>query len=147
MQYSDGGSTHTATRAVSGTPTARARVTVSEWFGPNDCTNCMPFDFGPVTVGSSVEQTFTVYNTGALPATSLAPAAGLNTPFAYKTPGGYPGNGGNCGTMLAAGNWCQVVVVFAPQLAGPASAMLSITYDDTFMSPLTASRALAGTGQ
>ena len=109
----------------------------------NNATATLAF---PV-VGGSNERTFTVYNTGALAATSLAPAPGLNAPFGYKTPGGYPGNGGNCGTMLAAGNWCQLVVVFAPQLAGPAAGTLAVSYDDTFMSPLTASRALAGTGQ
>ena len=73
-------------------------------------------------------------------------APGLNAPFGYKTPGGYPGNGGDCGNMLAAGNWCQLVIVFAPQSAGPASASVAVSYDDTFVSPLTASRGITGTG-
>ncbi len=69
VSYSDGGTPATATRAVTGTPTARAHVTVAEFFGPNNCTNCGPFGFGTVAVGSTIEQTFTVYNTGALTAT------------------------------------------------------------------------------
>jgi len=146
VAYNDGGTTRTAIRGVTGTPTARAHVTVAEFFGPNNCTNCSPYDFGSVAAGGTIERTFTVYNTGKLPATSLAPAPGLNAPFGYKAPGGYPGSGGNCGNMLAAGSWCQLVIVFAPQSAGAASASVAVNYDDTFLSPLAASRAVTGTG-
>jgi len=146
VAYNDGAATRTAIRAVSGTPTARAHVTVAEFFGPNNCSNCSPFDFGNVAVGMSAEYTFTVYNTGALAATAMSPSGGPSAPFAYKAPGGYPGSGGDCGGMLAAGAWCQLVVVFAPQSSGNASAALGISYNDTFMSPLLASRAITGTG-
>ena len=140
--YSDGGATRTTTRAVSGTPTARAHVTVAEFFGPNNCSDCSPFDYGSVAVGNTLEHMFTVYNTGALTATGLMAAAGLNAPFAYKAPGGYPGNGGSCGMSLGAGMSCQLVVVFAPQSTGAASATLGVSYDDSFMSPLAASKPL-----
>jgi hypothetical protein len=145
VAYNDGGATRTAIRAISGTPTARAHVTVAEFFGPNNCSDCSPFDFGATAVGTSNEHTFTVYNTGALPATAMS-ASGPSTPFAYKTPGGYPGSGGDCSGMLAAGAWCQLVVVFTPQAGGTASSTLGISYNDTFMSPLLATRALSGTG-
>jgi len=145
VAYNDGGATRTAIRAISGTPTARAHVTVAEFFGPNNCSDCSPFDFGATAVGTSNEHTFTVYNTGALPATAMS-ASGPSTPFAYKAPGGYPGSGGDCSGMLAAGAWCQLVVVFTPQAAGTASSTLGISYNDTFMSPLLATRAISGTG-
>ena len=145
VAYNDGGATRTAIRAMMGTPTVRAHVTVAEFFGPNNCSNCMPFDFGAVALGTSLEHVFTVYNTGALPA-SLTPAAGLNPPFAYKAPGGYPGNGGTCGSTLAAGTSCQLVVVFAPQTAGTANSTINLGYDDTFASPQSASRAITGSG-
>jgi hypothetical protein len=48
--------------------------------------------------------------------------------------------------MLAAGASCQLVIVFAPQIAGTANGMLGLTYDDTFASPLGASRAITGSG-
>jgi hypothetical protein len=146
VAYSDGAAAHTAVRTVSGTPTARAHVTVAEFFGVNNCANCSPFDFGNVAVGNAVEHTFTVYNTGALPATALMPAAGLSAPFAYKGAGGYPGSGGDCGAALPAGSFCYLVVVFAPQSPGTASRTLAVSYNDTFLSPLTASRAITGAG-
>jgi hypothetical protein len=144
VAYSDGVATRTAVRAVTGTPTASAHVTVAEFFGPNNCSDCSPFDFGDVSTSTTVEHVFTVYNTGALAATSLAPMAGLNAPFGYKAPGGYPGNGGSCGTMLAAGTSCQLVVVFAPQSAGTASSTLAVSYTDTSMAPMTALRMITG---
>ena len=146
VAYSDGGTPATATRAVTGTPTARANLTVSEFPGPNNCTNCGPYGFATVAVGGTMEQTFTVYNTGALTATGLGPTAGLASPFGYKGTSGYPGNGGSCGPTLAPNSQCQLVVVFAPQSPSTASATLAVAYDDTFTSPLIASRALTGTG-
>jgi hypothetical protein len=146
VAYNDGATTRTAIRGVMGTPTARAHLTVAEFFGPNNCSDCGPFDYGSVAAANTLEHTFTVYNTGALPATSLMPTSGLNAPFAYKAPGGYPGNGGTCGSMLAAGTSCQLIVVFAPQGAGSANSTINLGYDDTFASPLTASRAITGTG-
>jgi hypothetical protein len=64
----------------------------------------------------------------------------------YKAPGGYPGNGGTCGSTLAAGTSCQLVVVFAPQTAGTANSPINLGYDDTFASPQSASRAITGSG-
>jgi hypothetical protein len=146
VSYNDGGATRTSVRALTGTPTARAHVTVAEFFGVNNCTNCGPFDFGTVPAGGSLEQTFTVYNTGALAATGLMPTAALTAPFSYKGTSGYPGTGGDCGAALGAGNFCSLVIVFHPLGAGPASSTVGVIYDDTFLSPLGASRAVTGTG-
>jgi hypothetical protein len=38
------------------------------------------------------------------------------------------------------------IVVGLPQATGTAAATLGISYNDTFMSPLLASRAITGTG-
>ena len=50
------------------------------------------------------------------------------------------------GASLGAGNFCSLVIVFHPLVAGPASSTVGIIYDDTFLSPLGASRAVTGTG-
>ena len=139
VAYSDGVATRTAVRAVSGTPTAQAHVTVAEFFGPNNLQQLLAVRLRQRRrPARHVEHVFTVYNTGALAATSLAPMAGLNAPFAYKSPGGYPGSGGTCGSTLVAGTSCQLVVVFAPQSAGTASSTLAVSYTDTSMAPMTA---------
>jgi hypothetical protein len=146
IAYSDAGTPGTAARGVTGTPTARAHLSVSEFAGPNGCNNCGPYNFGAVAVGGSIAQTFTVYNTGALPAINLAAAGGLGAAFAYQGTSGYPGTGGSCQTTLAPNSQCQLAVLFTPQAVGTASGTLSVSYDDTFMSPLTAGRAVTGTG-
>ena len=78
---------------------------------------------------------------------SVCGAPGLTAPFAYKGAGGYPGTGGSCGAMLAAGEWCQVVIVFAPQAVGTHTRTLAIGYSDTMLPALTATHTITGTGQ
>jgi hypothetical protein len=147
VAYNDGAAIRTAVRAVSGTPTARAQLNVSEYFGaPTGCTNCGPFDWGTVPVGGSLEHTFTVYNTGALTATGIMPSGSLAAPFAFKGLSGYPGQGGNCAASLPAGQFCTLVLVFAPQSTGPATGSVGVLYDDSFMSPRGVERAMQGTG-
>ena len=146
VAYSDAGTPETAVRSMIGTPTARANLTVSEFPGPSNCTNCAPYDFGTVAAGGTIQQTLTVFNTGAATATSLAAAAGLAAPFSYAGTMGFPGSGGSCHLKLAPNSQCQLVIVFAPQGAGTASGTVAVGYDDIFLSPLTASRAITGTG-
>jgi hypothetical protein len=146
VAYYDGAATRTAVRAVTATPTSRAHLTVAEYFGPSNCNNCGPYDWGTVPAGTSLEHTFTVYNTGALTATGLMPSSSLAAPFAFKGPSGYPGQGGNCAASLPSNQWCQLVLVFAPQRVGPATGSIGVIYDDTFLSPLDAERAMQGTG-
>jgi hypothetical protein len=147
VAYNDGGAVRTTVRAVAAAPTSRANVTIAPWFGPNNCTSCGDFDVGTVSVGSSREQVFTLYNTGALAATSMTPAPGLTAPFSYKGTGGYPGTGGDCGVMLPPGGSCQLVIVFAPQAAGTQTRTLAIGYSDTMLPALTATHTITGTGQ
>ncbi len=145
VAYNDGGATRTAIRAMIGTPTARAHVTVAEFFGPNNCSNCMPFDFGAVAVGHSLEHMFTVYNTGALPA-SLTPAVGLTAPFAYKAPRGAIRQRRHLRIdarrrhLVPAGRRVRAAD------RGDLEQHVNLGYDDTFVSPQSASRAITGSG-
>jgi hypothetical protein len=146
VSYNDGAVTRTAVRSLMGTGTTNANLTVSEYFGPNFCTDCTPYDMGSVAVGGSIEHTFTITNTGARTATAIAPTSTLVTPFSYKGVSGYPGTGGDCGAMLAAGNSCSLVVVFTPQSSGLVMGTLGITFSDSTMFAGMASRAIQGTG-
>ncbi|MCA9649838.1 MAG: hypothetical protein H6712_03170 [Myxococcales bacterium] len=85
------------------------------------------FDFGPVMAGSSGEHSFTVTNVGGIEATALQglpPAA----PFDYAG-GAFPGQGGDCGASLPAGDACTVVLAFAPAQWGPFQGELVLTHD------------------
>ena len=55
-------------------------------------------------------------------------------------------SGGAASVQASANRFLTLLVVFAPQSASIASATLAVAYDDTFASPLIASRALVGTG-
>ncbi|HVU51293.1 MAG TPA: choice-of-anchor D domain-containing protein, partial [Polyangia bacterium] len=100
------------------------------------------YDFGTLSTTGSKTHVFHVENDGGLAAASLAPAA---LPASYSYPGGYPGLGGSCGTALAAGAACTLVVSFAPQSAGTFPGTLSLGYDDG-TGPQSASRAVTGKG-
>src|SRR5581483_4743896 len=47
--------------------------------------------------------------------------------FSFKS-GPYPGSGGDCGTMLASGASCTIVVTFTPAGAGPKSGTITLSY-------------------
>jgi len=94
-----------------------------------------------------IEHVFTLSNTGALAATGLASNGSLAPPFAFEGPSGYPGAGGSCGTSLPAGQSCSLVLVFSPSTAGTFAGTAGVRYDDSWMSPLVATRELEGTGQ
>jgi hypothetical protein len=133
LGYNDGVTTQSATRPLTGTGAAAAALSISD--GPT-------YDFGLRANGASVTHTFTVTNNGGVAATSVAgnlPGA----PFSY--PGvSFPG-GGNCGTTLAAGTSCTVVVAFSPTVSGPASAALTVMYNDGAVAGRSASVSLSGT--
>jgi hypothetical protein len=147
ITHYDGAATRTATRSMIATPTPRAYLYLSEYFGPSNCTGCGPYDFGVTPVGTPLEHVFTLTNTGALAATGIASDGSIAGPFSFKGPSGYPGTGGDCGAMLPSGSSCSLVLVFTPGAAGTFYGMAGARYDDTTMSPLAATRALQGTGQ
>ena len=100
-----------------------------------------PYDYG--TFGAPTDHTFTVVNTGAQAATSLADAGTLGAEFIYKD-GAYPGTGGTCTTSLAAGGQCQLVVTFVPSV-GPRGSTLTLGYNDGVNASAQAAEGLQGT--
>jgi hypothetical protein len=145
LSYFDGAAAETASRAVMGTPTSHAFLTVSEFFGPNFCTNCGPYDFGTIATGTVAEAIFTVSNTGAMAASAVASTGSLALPFAFKG-GTYPGTSGNCTTSLLAGQSCQLDIIFSPTTPGFSTSVVGVQFTDTSATPFTATRAVQGTG-
>src|SRR6185437_10827562 len=107
LNYNDGAAAQVSSRPVQGTGAALAVVTIS---------NAPLFDYGTQPLGSNNDQTFTLSNTGGVPATSLA-GAGLSAPFSFKG-GSYPGSGGTCVGSLANGATCTIVVTYSPTVSG-----------------------------
>jgi hypothetical protein len=134
ISYQDGLAAQMATRALTGTGTTHAFLVISDG---------ATYDYGTRAVGTTTAHAFTVTNSGATPAGSLA-AAALAAPFAFAG-GSYPGTTGTCGTTLAAGASCTVIVAFAPTLAGAAAGTLHLDYDDGFGAQ-AATRAVKGAG-
>ena len=135
LSYDDGAAPQTATRALQGTGAAPAQLAISD--GPT-------FDFGIDANGSTHTHTFTVTNGGGVDATTLA-GSFIGAPFAYAGTL-YPGTNGTCGTSLAAGAMCTLVVSFAPTVSGPVSAVLTLTYNDGAAAGRSASVSLSGAG-
>ncbi len=71
---------------------------------------------GDVYVGQSKDLEMTLQNNGGFRATDLA-IEEINLPFKIKG-GTYPGDGGDCGTELAPGASCKILVEFAPSSVG-----------------------------
>jgi hypothetical protein len=135
--YSDtAGTRPDATRALSGTSTNRALLSMTE------CTSCGGFggggegipttDFG--TSGQPVQRQIFVVNSGAQAATMVAFTAGA--PFSVAD---------GCGGTLAAGATCSITVTFTPSGAGTANVQLSLSYRDTAGTLPSVPRNLSGT--
>ncbi|MCM2278870.1 MAG: choice-of-anchor D domain-containing protein [Oligoflexia bacterium] len=110
-------------------------------------------DFGASPSGTPVDATLTLSNTGITAAQALgeSPADPLTAPFGFKG-GSYPGTGGSCGTTLAPGASCTLVLTFSPSspAGGSYSDTLSLVFDDGSGLGIPNSqvtRALSGTGQ
>jgi hypothetical protein len=68
----------------------------------------------PLPAGQKQQVTLTVLNSGSLGATQMADLTSQSSVLSYEG-GTYPGTGGDCGTELAAGATCTLVVdVVAP---------------------------------
>lgn len=100
------------------------------------------YNFGTLYAWQVVEKTFTVTNNGALTATSMS-GGSIGVPFAFKG-GSYPGTGGSCGSTLAAGSNCTVIVVYAPTANSPHSSTVIVNYFDGTAAN-TATRPVNGT--
>ncbi len=119
LNYNDGASPQQSTRDIQGTGSSSALLVISH--GPT-------YDFGPLTVGSSVDHTFTIENTGSVTASAIA-GSGLDSPFNFKG-GSYPGSGGTCGATLPASGTCSIVVTYSPLTTGTHSDTILIDYND-----------------
>ena len=86
------------------------------------------YDFGNKFVGTSTDLVVTVTNTGIVPANSLA-VPNLSAPFSFKG-GAYPGTGGTCGTSIAVGTTCNLIINFAPINNGSKTQTISLNYTD-----------------
>lgn len=101
------------------------------------------YNYGSLAVGANADKTFVVTNSGSLSASVMA-GSGLAAPFSFKG-GSYPGAGGSCGTLLAGGANCNMVVTFAPVSAGGFSDVIDLSYNNGG-STAVAQRALTGSG-
>ena len=132
IDYNDGATSQSATRAMTGTGADPASLSIS---------NGATYSFGTVARGSSNDHTFTVTNSGGVSATSIS-ATALSAPYSFKG-GTYPGTGGTCSTTLAV-TTCTIIVTYAPTSNGTANATLQLSYSDGVNSQ-TASRNMTGT--
>ncbi len=136
LGYHNGAIVTSSTRAMTGTATAAAVLTISDG---------VTYNYGNVASGApAVEKTFTISNAaGAVTATSVA-GSGLAAPFEFKD-GTYPGTGGTCGATLAGGASCTIIVTYAPTTVATHNDTIVIDYDNGPI--LTSStRAIQGTG-
>jgi uncharacterized repeat protein (TIGR01451 family) len=86
-------------------------------------------DFGTVTIGQGVTQTFTVTNQGRNPATGISGDTFSDPNFSFAG-GSYPGLGGTCDVKLTNRKSCTIVVTFAPSQDGTLSGTLALSYSD-----------------
>lgn len=113
LSYDNGSTTRTINALLTGESLAQAIISISE-------TN--PYNFGTTNISGSIDKTFTLSNSGSVAGTSLTGSFDLGV-FTFKG-GSYPGVGGNCGSTLAAGATCSIVLNFKPTN--------SITYNGSF---------------
>ena len=134
ISYNNGLGVVNSTRDVQGSALPPAVLAISD--GPT-------YDFGNIAVGASATHSFTVTNTGSIAATTIANGA-LTLPFAFVG-GAFPGTGGDCGTTLAAGASCTVVLSFTPAATALSADNLTLNYNDGAGAQVS-TRAIQGTG-
>jgi len=109
-----------------------------------------PFTYANTAQGASLDQTFTVTNSGGFDADITAATIVLGTDFAYRG-GTYPGIGGDCPNFgvlpaLPAPNTCSIIVTYTPTTQAPHADTIQVTYNDGVSTGLTATAAIDGTG-
>ncbi|MCB9025374.1 MAG: choice-of-anchor D domain-containing protein [Bdellovibrionaceae bacterium] len=134
LNYNNGVTSTNVQRNIQGTATNPALLILSE---------TDPYNFGNKALGSTTEYTFTISNTGGVPATAMA-GAGLASPFEYKD-GSYPGTGGSCGLTVNNGGNCTIIVTYTPATAAVHNDTIEINYNDG-AAVAQATRNITGTG-
>ncbi len=129
----------TATRALQGTATERALLTVCGAPGFFGCTEYAWVSFFSACPGETQSLNFFVMNRGALPVASLAEGTPLTPPFAWGG-GTFPGGAGDvmlqgvsypyCSATLGTGEQCVLTVAFSPADDGGYSDAINLAYSD-----------------
>ena len=101
VTYFDGAVSQVAQRDVTGDSVLPALLEISD---------APTFNYGTVATNSVNSKTFTLTNSGAFQATSIADGLGLVAPFQWAGGGAFPGAGGTCAASLAVAAVCTVVV-------------------------------------
>lgn len=154
LQYSNGSTTASVTRSLTGNGTASAFLTIYDY---NDngsgISGGAQYDFGSRGISTATSHTFYIVNSGSVAATGLG--AALSGPFA-SSGGSFPGGSAGtsvsnmnsvnyCSSTLAAGSSCAATVTFTPTSSGLSSGSFLLSYTDGSKAQ-TSSRGLIGTG-
>ncbi|HEY8091021.1 MAG TPA: hypothetical protein VIF09_24330, partial [Polyangiaceae bacterium] len=83
----------------------------------------------PLPAGQKQQVTLTVLNSGSLGATQMVDLTPQSSALSYEG-GTYPGAGGDCGTELAAGATCTLVVDVVAPATGRQTSLVTIQYYD-----------------
>jgi hypothetical protein len=146
INYTDGVAAQTPiSRSLTGTATLAALLQINDGFGNGCGEGCGPAQFGTLAVGGTSEGVFFINNNGGASATLVSDTGTLALPFKYKGTNGFPGTGGNCGSVLASGSSCQVVVDFVPTAQGTFLGSWGVSYHDGQGGTPTVSRSVTGT--
>ena len=101
------------------------------------------YDFGSVETYARSTVTIELSNSGSTAATSIS-GDGLDAPYYYYG-GSYPGTNGTCGSTLAAGGTCTVVLSYVPTTVATHTDTAVFSYYDG-ENDKTVSFSLTGTG-
>lgn len=134
INYNNGTIVREATTSLTGESLAQAIISISE----NN-----PYNMGTTNVNGSIDKTFTLSNSGDVYGTSIA-GSFESAGFSFKG-GSYPGSGGTCGTSIASGAACSIVITFKPTEAKAYSINFTLTYNDGLRAQ-TEIKGLTGTG-
>ena len=120
INYNDGITVQQAVRDIEGVGESPATLIISD---------ASVYDYGLNGTGVANSKTFTVTHGGDVDATAVS-AAALLAPFGFAG-GSYPG-GGTCGTNIAVGTTCTIIVDFNSATAGTFTGTIDLQYDDGF---------------
>lgn len=126
LYVADQGANQLLRFAAMGDPTGNLTITSPAALppppAPRSCPATAPFNFcDQPTGGATATQAFTLTNTTA------AALTGITISFTGADPGDFQAASNTCGSSLGAGASCSINVDFAPAVAGPRAATLSVT--------------------
>ena len=87
----------------------------------------LTYDFGNKFVGTSTDLRIRINNHGSSLTTNIS-VNNLSLPYSFKG-GTYPGTGGDCGTELASGSTCDIVINYSPSTNVKHEQDVTLTYN------------------